>query len=97
MIRSAKVALEDDGKVKGFGFVNMMEPAGPEMAIRTLNGTSMPDGVWVSHASKQLVTAAITCSLQARSMEKVAARQHAGLPAEDLQQSPLDIFGVFRG
>jgi len=38
----------DTGVCKGTGFVNMMEGAGAQMAISTLNGTMMPDGSWLT-------------------------------------------------
>jgi len=48
-VKGVRAMLDrDTGLCQGTGFVNMMEPSGPQAAITTLNGTMLPDGTWLT-------------------------------------------------
>merc|ERR1712217_952571 len=42
--KGVKAMMGDDGKCKGIGFVNYLEPQSAELAISVYNGTAMPEG-----------------------------------------------------
>lgn len=53
-VKSVKAMTDPaTGLCKGIGFVNCLDEAVAQMAIMTLNGTSLPDGTWLTVKVKQ--------------------------------------------
>mmetsp|Transcript_127668 Transcript_127668/g.361304 ORF Transcript_127668/g.361304 Transcript_127668/m.361304 type:complete len:269 (+) Transcript_127668:67-873(+) len=74
-----KAALGPDGTCSGVGFVDFNDPACAQLAMETLNGTGLPDGVFLTITNK---------SSKKRPQPKCASRQILGETHDESEGAP---------